>query len=208
MLPSSKLIQALPKSIYFWLPMVTISVGYGFLGRYLRILQADYIGGEPPARATVLIVGFALAGIWALPLGVGGIIAALALIVQAFFIGGLNVALIAIAIALIVIWIGFQDTDTEKDVERRITWQEWLAIIVSVGSPLALGDATFKVLSGAIAAIVVGAIAGGLTTVGAQFKASGLSRLQSRQFFTLICLISLSIGFVYGIFTYSYLPPN
>jgi hypothetical protein len=207
MLSPSKLIQALPKSIYFWMPMVTLCIGYGFLGHYLHVIYVNYVGGEPPARTTVLIAALALAGIWALPLGIGGIFAALAVIIQAFVVGGVN-GLIAIAVALLVIWIGFQDTDTEKDAQRRIVWQEWLVLIVTIGSPLALADATFKVLSSYLAMVVVGAIAGGLTTIGAQFKASGLSRLQVRQLFTVMCAIAIAIGFVYSIFTYRYLPPS
>jgi uncharacterized membrane protein HdeD (DUF308 family) len=188
--------------------MLAIFVGYIFLGRYWRIVYVNYINQESPARFTILLAMMAMAGIWALPMGLGGIIGSLAAIIYTFATTDMYVGSIATVAGIAVIWLGFQETDKEKDTDRRITWQEWLALAVTVISPLAFTVATFRFFTGPVAGMLAGAIAGAITVVGPQIEASELSRRQAWQLFAILAALGLSIGFIYGIFTYRYFAPS
>lgn len=188
--------------------MLAIFVGYSFLGRYWRVVYVNYINQEPPERFTIMLAMLAIAGIWALPIGLGGIFGSLVAIIYIWATHGIYVGSIATAIAMAVIWLGFQETDKEKDADKAIAWQEWLALVVTVVSPLAFTVATLNFVSGAMAGVLVGAIAGAITVVGSQIKAAELSRVQAWQFFGTLATIGLAIGFIYGIFTYRYFAPS
>jgi hypothetical protein len=205
---SSKLLQSLPRTIYFWLPMLAISLGYSFLGRYGRIIYVNYINRDPPTRFSLLLIMMAIAGIWALPIGFGGIIGGLVAIVYTFATKGTNVGLVALIVAAATVWLGFQETDTERDADRDIIWQEWLALLVIAIAPLGLAEAVFRFTSEIMSGVIVGIISGAVTVIGVQIKASGLSRKQAWQMFTVLAIASLVIGFIYGIFTYRYFSPG
>ncbi len=188
--------------------MLAICLGYSFLGRYWRVVYVNYINQDSPTRFTLMLIIMAIAGIWSLPIGFGGIIGAVVAIVYTFATEGTNTGLIALVVAAATIWLGFQETDTEKDADRRITWQEWLALVVTAIAPLGLAAAVFRFTSDIMSGAIVGIIAGAVTVIGAQIKSSALTRKQAWQLFTALAIASLAIGFIYGIFTYRYLPPG
>jgi hypothetical protein len=188
--------------------MLAICLGYSFLGRYGRIVYVNYSNGDPPTRFSLLLILMAIAGIWALPIGFGGIIGGVVAIVYTFTAEGTNTGLVALGVAALTIWLGFQETDTEKDVDRRIIWQEWLALVVTAIAPLGLAEAVFRFTSEIMSGAIVGIISGAVAVIGVQIKSSALTLKQAWQLFVMLAMASLAIGFIYGIFTYRYFPPG
>ncbi len=201
---SLKLIQFLPRSIFFWLPLLIIFLGYGFLGRYMRILYIDSIS----LNSSLAVLTLAIASVWAVPLALGGIVATILSLALTFRIAGINTGLIATVVAAIVIWVGFKDTDIEKDTEKDLAWQDWLATLVTLVWAVVTTLAISKSLSGGIASVFLGANAGAIAAIGLQFKSASLTQAQNFQFLGTVATLGILIGLAHGIFTYIVVTPG
>jgi hypothetical protein len=199
----AKFLETLPKTIYFWLPVMSLLLGYGFFGRFLRAIALD------GANSTILFLLWALGlgGVWALSMD-GGLLATVLALGLVFKLGGIGSGFIAVAAATCTIWLGFLQTDRERSQAQNLTLSEIGAVIVILSLVVFMTLATYQALTGEVAAVISGAIAGSYTVIGAQIKASGLTNRQALQFFASIATLGLAIGWVYGWFTYQVFVPS
>jgi hypothetical protein len=198
-----KLFESLPKTIYFWLPVMAIFLGYGFLGRLLRVLT---ISGINPI--TTVLLALCIGSVWALTLGYGGLLATALTLGIVFMYGGVGSGFIAIATAAVTMWLGFAQTDQERSQDQKITILEIGSVVVFLSLAVLITMAIYDALSGMTADVVMGVIAGGYTVIGSQIKASGIDRKQAFNFFALLVGLGLAIGWVYGWFTYKVFIPS
>lgn len=199
----SKLLESLPKTIYFWLPVMAIFVGYGFLGRLLSVL-ATY--GVNPIN--IMLLALCIGSVWALTLGYGGLLATALALGLVFMHGGISSGFMAIAAAVVTMYLGFTQTDQERSQDQKITIFEIGAVIVILSLAILITLAIYDALSGITADVVTGVIAGSYAVIGSQIKASGIDHKQALQFFTGLAGLGLAIGWVYGWFTYKVFIPS
>jgi hypothetical protein len=197
-----KLFESLPKTIYFWLPVMAIFLGYGFLGRLLRVIAS---GVNP---LSIMLLALCIGSVWALTLGYGGLLATALALGIVFMYGGVGSGFIAIAAAVVMIWLGFAQTDRERSQDQKITIFEIGAVVVILSWAVLNTMAIYDALSGVTADVVTGVIAGSYTVIGTQIKASGIDRKQAFNFFALLAGLGLAIGWVYGWFTYKVFIPG
>jgi len=202
----TKLLETLPQTIYFWLPISGIFLGYGFLGYSVRVLT---LYGFSP-----LVWGFlalAIASVWSLAIGYGGLLATMLALGMVVKFDGVNAGFIAIAVAAGTMWLGFSQTDAETDIQQspnqKLTLQEIASVLVLLAFATFVNLGTYQVLSGVNAAIVTGAVAGSYAVIGSQVKASGITTREALQLFGTLAFLGLAIGWVYGWFTYKVFVP-
>jgi len=197
----AKFLATLPQTIYFWLPVVAIFSGYGFLGRFLRVIALD------GANSLILFLlwTLGLGGVWALSREIGGLLATVLALGLVFKLGGVGSGFIALVAASCTMWLGFLQTDRERSPNQNLTLSEIGAVIVILSLAVFITLATYQILSGDVAAVISGAIAGSYTVIGAQIKASGITTKQALQFVALVAFLGMAIGWVYGWFTYQVL---
>ncbi len=199
-----KLLEILPKTIYFWLPVTAIFLGYGFMGRLLRIMTFAEVNNSQSLLLLALCVG----SVWALSLGTGGLLATVLALGLVFKMGGMGSGLMALATAAVTIWLGFRQTDREQEQNTNISLTEIAALLVLMTWAVYVTLSIYEVLTGDTLNLVAGAIAGSYSVIGAQIKASGISNKQTWQFMGTIAGLGLAIGWIYTWFTYKIFIPS
>ena len=194
---SFKFLENLPKTIYFWVPVVAIFLGYGFIGRLLRVLMTS---GINPLNIIILALG--IGSVWALTLGYGGLLATGLAISLVFIYGGVGSGFIVLSAAVVTMWVGFAQTDQERSQDQKINLLEIGSVFVILSLAGVTTGAVYDAISGVPADIVMGVIAGSYTVIGSQIKASGIDRKQIIQLFMILAGLGLAIGWIYGWFTY------
>jgi hypothetical protein len=193
-----RLVQILPKTIYFWLPVAIIFLGYGFLGRLWQIMLANGTSRLTLFMFLCLFIG----SVWSLSMGLGGILATGLAIAIVFYRDGISSGLLAIGIAAIVIWLGFQETDPERNADQKLVWLDLVAVITIVALAFCSTIAIYSSVYDLATTIIIGSLAGAYTVIGAQIKSSGINKIEALQFFGGLALIGLIIGWLHGVFTY------
>ncbi len=181
---------------------MAIFLGYGFLGRLLRVIAS---GVNP---LSIMLLALCLGSVWALTLGYGGLLATALALGIVFMYGGVGSGFIAIAAAVVMMWLGFAQTDRERSQDQKITIFEIGVVVVILSWAVVITMAIYDALSGVTADMVAGVIAGSYTVIRSQIKASGIDRKQAFNFFALLAGLSLAIGWVYGWFTYKVFIPS
>jgi hypothetical protein len=199
----SRLLESLPKTIYFWIPVMAIFLGYCFLGRLFRVVTNYEIN-----LLSLVLLALNIGSVWAFTLGYGGLLATALALGLVFMHGGVNSGFIAIATAAVTIWIGFFQTDQERSQDQKFTILELGAVVVILSWAGLSTLATYDLLSGVTADIFVGVIAGSYTVIGSQIKASGIDNKHALRFFSILAGLGLAIGWLYGLFTYEAFIPS
>ncbi|AFY73465.1 hypothetical protein Syn7502_01378 [Synechococcus sp. PCC 7502] len=200
----TKLFETLPKTIYFWLPLIAIAVNYGLFGYLLRVLIVT--SANPITLG--LLLALAIGNTWALTLGNGGLVATILALGLGFKTGGVNLGGIAIACAGCMMWLGFFHTDQERVSEQKLSIGEILSTVVIVIWAVVGTLGIYEIISGITAAVVLGAIAGSYSVIGNQIKASGITHIQSLQLIGNIAGIGLAIGWIYAWLTFKVFIPS
>ncbi len=197
----TKFLEILPKTFYFWFPVVSIILGYGFWGSFLWV---STVNGNS-LEIFFLLIALGIGSIWAFVLGNGGLLAAAAVVGVVFKSAGLSFGLIALAITSVAMWFGFRQTDREQLDDNSLSYVDFLAVAVILAWAVFMSLGVYQILDKEIAAILMGCIAGGLGTIGAQVKAVGLNNRQAWQFFVAIALVGSLAGWLHGWLTYKVL---
>jgi hypothetical protein len=188
------------------IPLIILFLGYSLLGRSLYIL---YQQDNAASSLIALVVCLSLAGVWALPQNLGGIIAALGCLILTFAWAGPMPCAIATVTAAIFAWIGLRDADYgNPDSERNLTWQEWLAVVITILLPLPIARVMLQSLTGYPQSIALGALAGIMAILGPQIKSAELPAKFVFQLLMAIVLLGLFIGWVHGTLTYVHVIPS
>jgi hypothetical protein len=198
------------KGLYLNLPLllsqIVLFLGYTFLGRSLYNLHRQ---DSPPSSLILLVVGLCFAGVWALPQNLGGIIAAFGCLILTFFWAGPVPCMVATVIALLFVWIGLQNTDSgNADIEKNFTWQEWLAVVVTILLPLPIAMAMLQSFADYMQSFALGGLAGAVTIMGAQIRAAELPIKLVFLILSIVTLLGLFMGWLYGSLTYSNFIPS
>jgi hypothetical protein len=199
-------IRELYLNLWLLLPQIVLFSGYVFLGRSLYNFHRQ---DATPNPLLLIVVGLCVAGVWALPQNVGGIIASLGCLILTFFWAGPAPCAIATLVAAIFIWIGLQNTDSgNADVEKNLTWQEWLAVVITLLLPLPIAIAMLQSFADYMQSLALGGLAGAITILGPQIRSSDLPTKFVFLLLSIITLLGLIIGWLYGSLTYSNIVPG
>ncbi len=178
---------------------IILIAGYGFLGdfAYTVYRRNDF-------SLFSLLLGIALASIWALPQNLGGLLAAIATLIIAFINLGWIPGLIATVVCAVIFWLGLQDADYSFANYPKIRWWEWLAVLINVSLSVAMTLAFLQKISSAgnFAGLALGSLAGMIVVVGAQIKSAELAAKQALTLSACIALTGFVAGFAYAAFTY------
>jgi len=182
----------------FWIPVLIIFLGYGFVGRSISMLYQ-----QSNSATTTFLLALCVAGVYILPIGLGGIIATIVSLAVFFAIAGFSSGLVASAAAALVIWLGFQDADSDiVDRDKNLITQQWLIVAATTCLALTLMFTIAQTTTGAIADLIVGATTGSIAVIGLQVKSSEQSLANPSRFVRFGVIASLSIGFIFGLLTY------
>ncbi len=178
---------------------IILIAGYGFLGDFAYTVYRRNDFG-----LFSLLLGIALASIWALPQNLGGILAAIATLIIAYTNLGLVSGLIATAVCVVIFWLGLREADYSLANYPKIRWWEWLAVAINVCLSVAMTLAFLQKIpnAGNFAGLALGSLAGMMVVVGAQIKSAELAAKQALTLSAFIGLTGLVAGFTYGAFTY------
>lgn len=187
------------KGSYFSLSLlITLAIvflGYGFLGNLIYSYRTQSL-------AIVCLLALSLAGIFALRIGLGGLIAALVGIAIVFFKAGIEAGIASTILALFILWFGLKSGESEsRDTNKVLTPLEWLALVVTALLTIATTMAVLQVLSGVVSGLVVGAIAGAIAIVGTQIKESELSPKICLGVLAIATGAGLTTGIIFGLLT-------
>jgi len=86
------------------LSFTTIAIAHGYLGSYISTFITDH--NYPIAS---LLLGLAVAGIFAIPQSLGGLLAAIASVIIVYWQAGLMPSLVTLGVCLVLYWLGFAD---------------------------------------------------------------------------------------------------
>lgn len=188
----------------FLVPLLIIFLGCGIMGRSLALL---YFANNS-LTSTFLLIAY-IAGIYAVSFGLGGIMATFVSLALAFTQVGFVPGAIAVVTTGLIIWLGFQDLDaTDSSRDKNLTPQEWGLVAATVAFGSALTVTMIQSTSGMVAGIFTGAIAGAIAVFGIQLKSSDTGIAKPSRLLLVGSIVSLSIGLVYGYFTYSPIVPS
>lgn len=194
----SKFLELLPKTIYFWVPILGIFGGYVYVGYLFRVITINGINSP----VFLLIIALTIGSIWALSLGNGGLLATVIALGLVFYNGGISLGFLAVGIAAGTMGLGFYQTDQERSPDQNLTLLEIMAVVVLLIWAVLVTLATYQILSGVNAAVITGAIAGSYSVVGSQIKASGITNIETWYFLAFLAGLGLAIGWIYGLVTY------
>jgi hypothetical protein len=182
-------------SLSLLITLAIVFVGYGFLGNLIYSYRTQSI-------AIACLFALSLAGIFALRLGIGGLIASAIAIAVVFFRAGIEAGIAATILALIFLWFGLKSRESEsEDTNKVLRPLEWLALAVTVILSVATTMAVLQILSGFVAGVAAGAIAGAMAIVGTQIKESELSPKIGLGVLAIASGAGLAVGIIFGLLT-------
>jgi hypothetical protein len=175
--------------------LAIVFVGYGFMGNLIYSYRTQSL-------AIACLLALSLAGIFALRIGLGGLIASVIGIAVLFFKAGIEAGIVATILALFFLWFGLKSGESEiRDANKVLTPLEWLALVVTLILTVATTMAVLQVLSGFVAGVVVGIIAGAIAIVGNQIKESELSQKIGLGVLAIATGAGLAVGIIFGLLT-------
>jgi hypothetical protein len=182
-------------SLSLLITLAIVFLGYGFLGNLIYSYRTQSL-------AIICLLALSFVGIFALRIGLGGLIASMFAIAVVFFKAGIEAGIAATIAALFFLWFGLKSGESEsRDPNKVLTLLEWIALAVTVILTIATTMATLQVLSGVASGVVVGTIAGAIAIVGTQIKESGLSPKIGLGVLTIASGAGLTAGIVFGLLT-------
>ncbi len=183
--------------------LTAIAIAYAYLGSYSRTLLSqpdDYF------KAGLLFV-LAIAGIFAIPQSLGGLLAAIAAISTVYWQSQSNLTLSLItAIACLTIYlIGFRDLRYESAPDKKLSIVEIVATIITIAFTVAIAMIISQIQAPLnwIVSIAIGAIAGAITLIGKQLSYLDLSPKVIGRLFGIVTVSSFAVGFVIRAFLYA-----
>lgn len=168
----------------------SIAIAYGYLGSYISTLITNH--NYPIAG---LLFALAIAGIFAIPQSVGGLLAAIASIVVVYWQSNFIYSLITLGVCLVLYWLGFSDVGYSADPDKKLSIIEILATIVTLALTIAIAISLFQIPVSWIASLATGFLAATITLIGKQIKYLELSPIKNLLILGILTSISLAIGF-------------
>ena len=173
------------------LSFVAIAIAYGYLGSYLSILfKAD---NYPIASLCIIL---AIAGVFAIPQSVGGLLAAIAAIAIVCWQASLTSGLITVGVCLFLYWLGFQDVRYNPAPDKKLSIIEIIATLVTVALSVVVSISPFQIPIQWFASLAIGVFAGAITLIGKQIKYLELPPTKNFIMLGTLSGISLVIGFL------------
>ena len=173
------------------LSFVAIAIAYGYLGSYLSILfKADnYLTAS-------LVMILAIAGVFAIPQSVGGLLAAIAAIAVVCWQASLTSGLITVGVCLFLYWLGFQDVRYNPAPDKKLSIFEIIATVVTIALSVVVSSSLFQISIQWLASLAIGVFAGAITLIGKQIKYLELPPTKNFIMLGTLSGISLVIGFL------------
>lgn len=188
-----------PKTIYFWLPTVAIWVSFLVFGYLLRLASGWNL---------LLLISLGLGQVWALTLGRGGLLATGLALGLVFYGQGLQAGLIATGLAVLVMGLGFQQTDQERSPDQPLQITEVAALIIFLSWASVINWAMGSLVRDVMATVYLGIIAGSYSVIDAQLQATGITISVRAKFVLGLGLVGTAIGYLYGLFAYQAFIPS
>jgi hypothetical protein len=172
------------------LSFAAIAIAYGYLGSYLSVLfKADnYLTAS-------LCMILAIAGVFAIPQSVGGLLAAIAVIAIVCWQASLTSGLITVGVCLLVYWLGFQDVRYNAAPDKKLSIIEIIATVVTVALSAAISISLFQIPIQWLASLAIGLFAAAITLIGKQIKYLELPLRKNFVILGILSGVSLAIGF-------------
>jgi hypothetical protein len=171
--------------------LTAISISYGWIGTQLSTLFhfGDYLG-------LVFLFVLALAGTFAIPISVGGLLAAIAAVATVYWqTSDVNYSLITAGVCLGLYLLGFQDVRYDPAPEKKLSILEIIATVITIGFMVQMSLLILQTPSSWQTSTAIGAIAAAITLIGRQFVYIDLSQKMIWQLFGGVTISSLAIGF-------------
>ncbi|MFZ4554892.1 MAG: hypothetical protein ACOYN8_00745 [Pseudanabaena sp.] len=172
------------------LSFVAIAIAYGYLGSYLSVLfKADnYL------TASLWLI-LAIAGVFAIPQSVGGLLAAIAAIAIVCWQASLTSGLITFGVCLFLYWLGFQDVRYNAAPDKKLSIIEIFATVVTIALSAAVSVSLFQIPIQWLASLAIGVFAAAITLIGKQIKYLELPLGTNFVIMGILSGLSLIIGF-------------
>jgi len=173
------------------LSFAAIAIAYGYLGSYLSILfKADnYL------TASLSLI-LAIAGVFAIPQSVGGLLAAIAAIAIVCLYANLTSGLITVGVCLFCYWLGFQDVRYNPVPEKKLSIIEIIATLVTIALSVVVSISLFQIPIKWFASLAIGVFAAAITLIGKQIQYLELPPTKNFVILGTLSGVSLVIGFV------------
>ncbi|MFN5725768.1 MAG: hypothetical protein ACK48D_03320 [Pseudanabaena sp.] len=171
--------------------LTAIALAYGWVGSQLSTLFyfGDYLG-------LVFLFMLALAGTFAIPQSVGGLLAAIAAVITVYWqTPDINYSLITAGVCLALYLLGFQDVRYDPAPEKKLSIHEIIATVITIGFMVQMSLLILQNPSSWLTSAAIGAIAAAITLVGRQFVYIDLPQKMIWQLFGGVTIASLAIGF-------------
>ncbi len=183
--------------------LTAIAIAYGWVGSQLSTLFrfGDYLG-------LVLLFLLAVAGTFAIPLSVGGLLAAIASVITVYWqTSDLTYSLITPGVCLGLYLIGFQDVRYDPAPEKKLSILEIIATVITIGFMVQMSLLILQTPSSWLTSTAIGAIAAAITLIGRQFAYIDLPQKMIWQLFGGVTISSLAIGFAIRAIIYATTKP-
>jgi hypothetical protein len=200
--------QFLSRSPQLLIPLLAIAIGYAILGHTLADMYRAHIFDL--WQAVLIWLGVIVLGAVAIPVGLGGIIAALAAVIIIFTKLGWGAALLGAVITVVIMWLGLQETDPKEEQAGLVTiqWYEYAGVVLMVAVAVLLTNAVFRQFVGTVATILTGAIGGAIVVIGPQIRDLGIPPSDRLKLMGITMGTGFLIGLVHGLITYRFVIPS
>jgi hypothetical protein len=177
---------------------ISIAIAYGYLGSYLSKLLSS--SNYSPSSGNHLVAGsliaLAIAGVFAIPQSLGGLLAAIAALGVVYWQSNLINSLITVAVCLLLYWLGFADLRYNPAPDKKLSIIEILATLVTVALTVAIAISMFQIPESRLASAAIGAIGASFTMIGKQIQYLELRPAANFIILGILSSSSLIIGFV------------
>ncbi len=170
---------------------ISISVAYAYLGGYLSTLLNSL--NYPIA---VLLFALAVAGVFAIPKSLGGLLAAIVSVIVVYWQSNITYSLVTLGICLVLYWLGFSDIVYNPEPDKKLSSVEILSTIITIALTIAITFPVFQFHPSWLASIEIGFFAATITLIGKQIKYLELPPTKNLIILGILTTGSLAIGFV------------
>ncbi|OIP77068.1 MAG: hypothetical protein AUK48_04590 [Oscillatoriales cyanobacterium CG2_30_44_21] len=172
-----------------------------------------YLGGELGSmlkfnkyfEATILLMIAVLAAL-AIPQSLGGLLAAIAMVVLVYLKTSFNAAAITALTCLAIYLLGFQEVRYQSDASKKLSLIEIAATLITVIFGAQAAWLILQYPSSWLLNMVIGAIAGAITLVGKQLSYTELPTKTIAIIFGTVTTSSLIVGLVVKLIGYALYP--
>ncbi|MEI6430129.1 MAG: hypothetical protein WCO45_17360 [Pseudanabaena sp. ELA607] len=197
----------------FWVGLSLLLAAAIVLIAYICLgasLHFRYIHSLTDWFTWVWVAGLLVGGAWSICQNRGGVVAALLPLGFALWRYGWQMSLWALGIAVVLLWVGLQDVDPEREpvTETPLGWPEWLAVLVTMALACPLSFAIINMVPITVGAYSLGIFAGGLALLGAQIHNAELPKINSMIGVGVLGLSGIMMGWFYHTITYVNYSPS